>query len=524
MKADARGAADAAWQETRRGAGGNGPDAPPVITVTAGKRHLVVDEAIAALVQARAPIYQRSAQLVRVCLIPAKTWDGETIEAPGIFAVLPAFLEHTLGTVALWQRFDARKKEHVAIDPPAPVVSQILGMAGEWPFKPLVGVIACPTLRPNGSLLCQPGYDDATGLVLYHKLNINLPDKPTRDDARAALAVLDELLAEFPFEDEASRAAAFSMVITPVARGAMPVAPAHLTTSPEAGTGKSYLIDIVSMIASGERIAVTSFSTNPEETEKRLISAALSGRPLISLDNCGDTIRGDFLCQLVERPILEPRVLGSNDKPKITNSWCVFANGNNVAISDDMVRRAIHCRLDANTERPETRTFKGNPLAAVAANRGRYVGAALTIVRAYLAAGSPNKLPPLASFEAWSDRVRSALVWLGMTDPLATMEGTRAEDPLRDERVRVFLTWRDVLGMQRDYTMPEIIDLADATYRPKLRSILLEIARKHGPNDVIEPRRLGKWLAKNRNAVINGVKLQIDRADPSRPRYGLRPV
>jgi hypothetical protein len=189
-----------------------------------------------------------------------------------------------------------------------------------------------------------------------------------------------------------------------------------------------------------------------------------------------------------------------------------------------MVRRAIRCSLDANTEQPETRSFKRNPLAAVAANRGRFVAAALTIVRAYLAAGSPNKLPPLASFEAWSDRVRSALVWLSMADPLTTMEGTRADDPSRHERVRVFLAWRDELGMQRDYTMPEIIDLAADAYRPKLRSILLEIARKRGPNDVIEPKRLGKWLAKNRNAVVNGLKLQIDRSDDSRPRYGLRPA
>jgi putative DNA primase/helicase len=262
-------------------------------------------------VQARTPIYQRSAQLVRVCLIPAKTWDGETIEAPGIFAVSASFLERTLGTVAFWQRFDARRKEDVAIDPPLPVIKQILGMAGEWPFKPLIGVIACPTLRPDGSLLKEPGYDDATGLVLYHNLRINLPDKPTRDHARAALAILDELFAEFPFEDEASRAAAFSMLITPVARGAMPVAPAHLATAPAAGTGKSYLADIASMIATGEQCAVTSFSTNPDETEKRLISAALSGRPLISLDNCSDTIRERFplpACRAPNPRTARPRI------------------------------------------------------------------------------------------------------------------------------------------------------------------------------------------------------------------------
>ena len=65
----------------------------------------------------------------------------------------------------------------------------------------------------------------------------------------------------------------------------------------------------------------------------------------------------------------------------------------------------------------------------ILANRGAYIAAALTICRAYIAAGRPNLLPQLASFGEWSDTVRSALVWLGEADPVKSMDTSRADDP-----------------------------------------------------------------------------------------------
>ena len=40
-------------------------------------------------------------------------------------------------------------------------------MIGEWPFPPLRGVIATQTMRHDGTLLTKPGYDPATGPVLF---------------------------------------------------------------------------------------------------------------------------------------------------------------------------------------------------------------------------------------------------------------------------------------------------------------------------------------------------------------------
>ena len=63
----------------------------------------------------------------------------------------------------------------------------------DWRLPPLSGVLSAPTLRRDGSLLTTPGYDKATGLYDGPSQEfLAVPEKPIQDDARAALAVLNE--------------------------------------------------------------------------------------------------------------------------------------------------------------------------------------------------------------------------------------------------------------------------------------------------------------------------------------------
>ena len=101
---------------------------------------------------------------------------------PGIAAVTPAILDRALGQAALWQRFDKRPRRWSASTRQRLVVTQILDMAAESPFPPLAGVIGCPTLRPDGSLLAAEGYDLATGLVL--RSAVEMPQCRRVPDAR----------------------------------------------------------------------------------------------------------------------------------------------------------------------------------------------------------------------------------------------------------------------------------------------------------------------------------------------------
>jgi hypothetical protein len=153
---------------------------PPIIQVKAGLRHQAADEGLAAMQAVGIPFYQRDRKLVQVALIEAKNTDGEIIRAPGIIPVTLPTLGRALGQSARWEKISKREK-WMRIDPPKEVVEQIAGMVGEWPFPVLSGVIAAPTLRPDGSVLMTEGYDYATGLILRGAPKMPpIPAYPTR--------------------------------------------------------------------------------------------------------------------------------------------------------------------------------------------------------------------------------------------------------------------------------------------------------------------------------------------------------
>jgi putative DNA primase/helicase len=177
-------------------------------------------------------------------------------------------------------------------------------------------------MRPDGTLLIEPGYDEPIGFLRFDPPEMpSIPEAPTRRDAHAASKVLCGLLAEFPFADEASRSVALSMLMTPTLRPALsPAVPLHNTSAPSPGAGKSYLADLAAAIATGERCPVITRSPSAEETEKRLVGAALTGQPIIAIDNVNGELRSDFLCQAVERPLLQVRALGTSDLARIANA------------------------------------------------------------------------------------------------------------------------------------------------------------------------------------------------------------
>ena len=279
-----------------------------------------------------------------------------------------------------------------------------------------------------------------------------IKQRPNRDDALAALALLNALLDEFPFVSDARPLGCALGADDRVARGAMQVAPLHAVTAPAAGTGKSYIIDIASAITTGEIAPVIAAGRDEAETEKRLGAMLMIAQPIISIDNLNGDLGGDFLCQAIERPIINPRVLGRSETLRIENKVTMFVNGNNIRLVGDVGRRTILCSLDADMERPELRRFDSDPVLTVLTNRGAYVAGVLTIVRAYITAGYPELCPPLASFDDWSRLVRSPLVWLGCADPMQTMETARSEDPGIINLRAVVAAWLAAVGTDKPLT------------------------------------------------------------------------
>ena len=488
-------------------------DERPEITVGTLPLHELASRAEQALVSACAPFYARGPRLVRPVREEDKAADGARVTVARLAPVsLPTMLDY-LSRAIKWTRFDARSNTRRRCDPPNKVAQVLLAREGEWAFPPLAGVITTPTLRPDGSLLERAGYDPVTRLLLVDPLP--LPQiRPTKDEAVRAAKFLEGLLSEFPFIDEASRATALSALITPNARGALEVAPIHVNRAPAAGSGKSHLVDLAAVGATGQRCPVISAGANDEELEKRLAAKLMTGQPLLSIDNVNGELGGDFLCQAIERPVIEVRPLGRSEIVRIESRTTLFATGNNLAVRGDMTRRTVLCSLDANMERPELRQFKGDPIKTVLANRGQYVAACLTIVRAYLEAGCPDARPMLASFGAWSLLVRSALTWLGYADPVDTMEAVYAEDPEMAALDQVVGAWAANIGANKPLLAGEIVKVANEGMdtdeaRPSLSEALAAVARgKHGG---VDPVALGKWLARREGRIVRGLRISSTR-------------
>jgi putative DNA primase/helicase len=483
------------------------------IKVVGGDIHILATKGEEALIAAGAPLYARGRIVIPVVetLITSR---GHEISMARLKVVDTATLVDRLSRVVGFTKFDSRSRSEVPIDPPNKVADTILSRAGEWKFATIAGVITTPTLRPDGSVLSKPGYDSVTRLLLVAPPVLpEMSDTPTKQDALRALTLLDSLLDGFPFVDQPSRSVALAAMLSTVARGAMDVVPMTAVSGPVRGSGKSYLIDVLSAITIGDRAPVFN-PTSEVELEKKLVAASLAGDAIIAIDNVSIPLTGDFLCQLVERPVLAVRPLGTSNRVIVTNRTSFFASGNNLQVVNDMTRRTLMITLDPNMERPEFRTFESKPFNKVLENRGEYIAACLTICRAYCVAGYPNKLSPLASFDQWSDVVRSALVWLGRADPVETMNAVCTEDPVRAQLSCLLSAWFKVLGAGFHTTrgikqVSEMCDGNGINESPELAAALGDIASDM--QRAVCTKRFGKFLSQNKGRVVDGLKLVAGR-------------
>lgn len=490
-------------------------DGRPVIRIFAGFLHRAVDMAEGALMQAGLGYYQRGSMVVRPAMVPVAVSDGRTVDASRLVDVKAHHMAEAFTRVVSFKRFDKRAEEWVNSDCPHRIAETFLAREGQWRLPVLTGIINCPTLRADGSILDLPGYDVQTGL-LFDPQDVQfpaLPRDPDRDMALRALAYLKDRISTFPFVTEGDRAVALSAILTALVRRSLPTAPLHGFNAPTAGTGKSMLVDLASLIATARPAPVIAQGKSEEEMEKRLGAALIAGDVLIAIDNCEEPLGGELLCQTMTQTSLKVRILGKSVNAEVPSNAAIFATGNNLTFEGDMTRRALRATLDAGVERPELRAFDRDPLAMVTERRGDYVSAGLTVLRAFHIAGRPQQRAPLGSFTDWSRWVRDALIWLGEADPCDTMEELRGADPKLDALTSVLEGWREVIGLQpanvRDVIerateqRPQLYGRAEFVH-PEFREALLRVA---GEGGAINGRRLGKWIGSHQNRIVGGLRL-----------------
>jgi putative DNA primase/helicase len=225
----------------------------PLIQIVGGKLPEIVDRAEDALIAIEPDLYRYGGQLVRPVLEEVPAADMTRTQVHRLLPVIRSYLVDVLTGAAQWQRFDRRIGGWVDVDCPDKVAEVYLAREGRWRL-----IINAPMLRADGTLLDKPGYDERTGL-LFRPDGVTfgrVPEQPTRADAERALCLLKDLISTLPFVGEGDRSVALSAILSALDRRATDAAPMHAFSAPVAGSGKTMLVDLCSMIATGRKAPV----------------------------------------------------------------------------------------------------------------------------------------------------------------------------------------------------------------------------------------------------------------------------
>lgn len=446
------------------------PPPRPAIVHNGRQHDAVVADAIAALEAANQPpqMFVRSGALARLRSDEEHRPLIETLRA-----------EHgrlALADAAHWYR--STKDGLTATAPPLDVATSVLAR-GDWPLPPLAGVVELPVLRPDGTWHAAHGYDPVTRLFHWHpgRPYPPVPAAPTRAEVTAAVTLVDEALADFPWDTTADRANAWGLLLTPLVRPLVGQVPMALVDAPEPGTGKGLLVSVVATIALGRSAGLATLPTTEEEMDKVLTTMLMAGQTMVIFDNVEGTIRSGKLAAALTADVWSGRILGRSELATVAQRATWIATGNNIDVGGDLARRCFRIRLDARQAQPWKRTgFRHPDLEAwVRSQRTELLHALATIVAAWWTAGRPqaDALPAMGSYSSWVRTIGGILEVAGVGGFLANLDAFHEDADADAREWEGFLTaWHDAIGEEAKTTQQLVDRIRDMMVGNSLRTAL----------------------------------------------------
>jgi RepB DNA-primase from phage plasmid len=477
----------------------------PVIRVVAGDLHRVVDAAEKELAN-RGRHYQAGGLIVSVSTDPN---SGD----PSIVPTSAPALTRELSVAATWEKYDGRAEDWVRCDPPTRHAAILYDAQSFRYLPPLAGVARQPYFRESdGELITQAGYDKtAQRFGVFDARQFVIPD-PTPDAARAALALLEDLLTEFHFVAATDKAAALSAIFTAVVRPSLPYAPGFHVRAPVFASGKTYLCELIGAFAGPAGNAKVSYPTTSEEATKVILSLLLTSPAVIEFDDMDtDWIPHGTIKRMLTAEQITDRILGVSKTATVSTRTLFLGSGNNVGPIRDLLRRVLTIHIDPRCATPATMSYKNFPVDKVRQQRGKYVTAVLTIIQAWRKVGMPRvAADSIVTFGgAWSDYCRYPLMWLGHPDPATSLLEQIRHDPDGDALKGLMTEWYIIF-----YSTPTTVRKAVETalyHQPNLLDAMREFPVEE--RGEINRSKLGWLLKKNANRIVNGYEFQQVKAD-----------
>jgi len=266
------------------GSGNGSPRELPEIRITT-RENEVNDQAIEALANVQ-NIYRLGYVLATVVEEPDPPRGVAYVDGPPphISPLEPAKLRERMAGAARWvaPKLKGDEWESIPAHPPDWSVAAVHKRQVYPGIRPIVGVIEAPTMRRDGSILSEPGYDPATRLCLKPNVVVApVAARPSLADAQQALEEIYDLVTDFPFNSGERKAVWLASLFTVVARASFSgPAPLFGLDGNVPGSGKSKLADLVAVIPSGRRMPRSVWPSGrlaDEEMRKRITSMAMAG-------------------------------------------------------------------------------------------------------------------------------------------------------------------------------------------------------------------------------------------------------
>ena len=367
--------------------------------------------------------------------------------APIIKLVDQDKLRHFLARAADWKKSHRVNNRIIVndVEPPMSVVRDILATP-DMPLEVLTHIVQTPIFAEDGSLQSVPGYQPASKTFYAPQDGLKIPnvgDSPSEQSVQEAVSlIVDDLLFDFPFNGESERATAISLLLLPFARQLIEGAtPLHLFEKPSPGTGATLMVDMLTYPTTGRPIATMTEGNSEDEWRKRITAKLMTGPQFLLIDNLRQRLDSAAVSTAITAPAWEDRILGVSTIVNLPVRCAWIATGNNPAVSSEIARRTVRCRLDTKEDRPWLRGgFKHPELRTWAQkNRGQLIWAALTIIRSWIVAGRPLASTKLGMFESWSAVMGGILSHAGISGFLDNLDRFYDESDAEGEQWRMLL-------------------------------------------------------------------------------------
>lgn len=342
------------------------------------------------------------------------------------------------------------------VTPSAAVLGAVLARQ-TWPGLPVLRkVISTPVLRPDGTLLQEPGYDPATGYFLAGRIQTGpIPEAPTAEQvAESREFLLNTFLRDFPWRTKADKANYLALLATPILRPMnRALCPFGVVDATMPGSGKTILTSCVGLLV-GQR--VLTWTDSEEELRKSITTVFGDQAGVVVFDNLveGCTIDSANLARLVTERTWTDRRLGTNSAASFTNDRLWLATGNNLRTGGDMASRAVWVRLDPDCPRPEARTGFSIPHLDTwildPANQATVLRHLLILILDWTRAGAKPSydVPAMRQFTKWAQHLGGFLAHHGVPGFLANAEESRDLDDDHAEWRALLLQWAQVVGKE----------------------------------------------------------------------------